>query len=471
MSYENVKIFDYFGNGLELIYLFKDEPNVFVLDSSAQEIERGRYTFIGFDPFHFFKSNDKDALKNLRIQFDEYRRDQHKKAIPLTSGIVGFLSYDYGVQQLEITRSNDVQTNQPHCLFGFYDIILVIDHFDRKLILHSSGLPEKEELLRRKRANERLQSVVKKLQILDDPSFLAAIGPQPKPKDSLALDLISNFSKEEYCATVKKSLNHISEGDIYQVNLSQRFELDVSSFDIDPVDIYSILRDTSPSQFSAYMDCDDFQIISSSPERFIHLDNRIIQTRPMKGTRPRGWDASNDKRIKEEFILSRKDQAELLMIIDLERNDLGRVCEYGSVHVKEMRAIEEYVTVFQATSTIEGVLKQGLDGFDVLKNCFPSGSITGCPKTRAMEIIEYLEPNRRGIYTGSLGYMDFNGNMDFNILIRTMISSKDNIVFNVGGGIVSDSTAENEYDETMVKARALVQTLQRTVSTQKTSNV
>jgi len=223
----------------------------------------------------------------------------------------------------------------------------------------------------------------------------------------------------------------------------------------DGISLYRDLRNFSPSPFGGYMDCGNFQLISNSPERFLHLNNGIVQTRPMKGTRPRGNDEFHDKILREEILNSEKEKAELLMITDLQRNDLGRNCEYGSVSVKEMRTLEEYKYVFQATSTIEGILRKDKDCFDLIQSCFPGGSVTGCPKIRAMTIIEELEPTRRGMYTGSLGYINFDGNMDFNILIRTLLACQNKLYFQVGGGIVADSVPEHEYNETLIKARAL----------------
>jgi len=268
-----------------------------------------------------------------------------------------------------------------------------------------------------------------------------------------------NFSKAQYTKTVRRALDYIKEGDIYQVNLSQRFTYSLNDQSLDSLSLYSSLRSLAPSPFGGYLDCGDFHLISSSPERFLQLRNGIVQTRPMKGTRPRGKTQQEDQRLRKEMLTSDKDIAELLMITDLKRNDLGKVCDYGSVHVKEMRTLEEYKYVFQATSTIEGRLREDKDCFDLIDACFPGGSITGCPKIRAMEIIEELEPTRRGLYTGSLGYINFNGDMDLNILIRTLVAQRDKLYYQVGAGIVADSTPLGEYDETLVKARAIAECL------------
>jgi para-aminobenzoate synthetase component 1 len=276
-----------------------------------------------------------------------------------------------------------------------------------------------------------------------------------KPKHQTA-ELKSNFTKEDYILAIKKAKEYIRKGDIYQVNLSQQFytRTDLSGFEI-----YKCLRKLSPSYFSAYFDAGDYQILSSSPESFLRLEGDLVTTRPMKGTRPRSQNKVKDIRLKKDLLGSPKDKAELIMIVDLERNDLGRVCSYDSIKVATLRQLEEYNTVFQTTATVCGRLHKDKDRIDLIRACFPGGSITGCPKIRAMEIIEELEPSRRSIYTGSLGYLSFSGNMDLNILIRTILKKGNNLYFSVGGGIVADSEPEEEYRETLVKARAMMEAI------------
>jgi para-aminobenzoate synthetase component 1 len=269
---------------------------------------------------------------------------------------------------------------------------------------------------------------------------------------------------------VRKALAYIERGDIYQVNLSQRFAY-APPEDFHPLQAWGLLNQCSPTGFGAYFDAGAFQIISNSPEEFLHVHEGLVRTRPMKGTRPRGRDILEDRRLREEIWNSPKDRAELLMITDLLRNDLGKVCAYGSVRVGRMRAIEEYRYVFQATSLVEGTLAKDKDCFDVIEACFPGGSITGCPKIRAMEVIEELEPASRGIYTGSLGYISFDGTMHFNILIRTLLCCGRKLYFQVGGGIVADSTPEGEYEETLVKARALQACLEHVRNHAKTDHL
>lgn len=278
-----------------------------------------------------------------------------------------------------------------------------------------------------------------------------------------SIPLTSTFTKPEYIRAVLKAKEYIKRGDIYQVNLSQRFKTD---FDGDAFELYKTLCAINPAPYAAFLDFGGFQIVSASPERFLKIDGRRIETRPIKGTRPRGKTPEEDTRLKNELIASAKDRAENLMIIDLERNDLGRICEYGSVRVTDYMAVEEHPTVFHLVSTVEGTLREDVGPIDALMNCFPGGSITGAPKIRSMEIIEELEPVKRSIYTGCIGRIGFDGSMDMSIAIRTILIKDKTAYFHAGGGIVHDSDPESEYQETLDKAKALKEAL-ASVSKQK----
>ena len=270
------------------------------------------------------------------------------------------------------------------------------------------------------------------------------------------VQLKSNFTKQEYIDSIEKVRQYIRSGDIYQANLTQRFEGKTkrSAFDI-----YSELREVGPTIFGGLLNFEDVQVISNSPERFIKVENRKIQTRPIKGTRPRGDNPEQDEFFKTELSNSEKDKAELLMIVDLERNDLGRVSEIGSVKVPELFKIEAYANVYHLVATIESEIDKDKDIYEVIKATFPGGSITGAPKIRAMEVIEELEPTRRNVYTGSIGYIGFDGLADLNIAIRTIVKKDDRITFQVGGGITWDSNPEDEYMETLHKAKSIMKTL------------
>ncbi|MGE0268465.1 MAG: anthranilate synthase component I family protein [Candidatus Omnitrophota bacterium] len=434
-----------------LLKAFEGEPYCFLLDSSLPDPHRGRYSFFGFDPFKVYQHKRRSNFDRLKKDFTAYCFEGSADDV-LPAGIVGFIGYDYGLYQENIQLKSVDDFDLPDCLFGFYDCIITIDHVFGKLHITSSGYPEQEPGKRLKRARDRINFIKDRLDRLTRITLPEIeLIPANARKH---MDWDCNFTPTKYKDAVRKALDYISEGDIYQVNLSQRFSIPHGP-NVDPLVLYQSLRQHSPSRFGVYFDGGLFQVISSSPERYLQLRGKILQTQPMKGTRPRGETPEEDRRYRKEIISSEKDKAELLMITDLERNDFGRVCEYGSIKVKDMRTVEEYSTVFQTTSTIEGVLREDKDPFDVLSACFPGGSITGCPKIRAMNIIEELEPTRRSIYTGACGYIGFNRQMDFNILIRTILSHQDRFFVQVGGGIVAESTPDGEYAETLVKARAI----------------
>ena len=270
-------------------------------------------------------------------------------------------------------------------------------------------------------------------------------------------ELISNFSKPDYIRAILKAKEHIHNGDIYQANISQRFSCNI---DVDSADLYYMLRQKNSAPFCAYLSFPGLKIGCSSPERFMFLKDRYVQTRPIKGTRPRGSNTAEDNRYIKELQESLKDHAELNMIVDLERNDLGRFCKYGTVKVKEHAVVEKYARVFHLVSTVTGQLQEGYGHTDIIKAAFPGGSITGAPKIRAMEIIDSLEPTARNIYTGSIGYIGLDGTMDLNIAIRTFVIKNKKFYYNVGGGIVEDSIPESEYRETLDKGLALKETLE-----------
>jgi len=391
---------------------FYGRRGLFFLDSSQAGPE-ARYSYLGFEPFKTVSGRD---LRVLKKEFDQYRRPSGKT---FSGGAVGYWGYD------------------GRFYFGLYDQVLAFDHARCRLTVHAST---------RRQANDILDALA------HAPAHVSVIAPLKKK-----IVFKSNFSRAQYIAAVKKALTHIRRGDIYQINLSRKVEALIKGWQghADPMAVYAALRARSPSPFAAYFDDGQQVILSSSPERFLRLNGRIAQVKPMKGTRPRGKTQAEDARLKKDLLQSPKEIAELLMVTDLERNDLGRVCDYGSVTVKARRAVEEYRTVFQATATVEGHLHKDKDLFDLLKATFPSGSVTGCPKIEAMKIIRQMEGDSRELYTGALGYIGFNGNMDFSVLIRALFLRRDRISFHVGGGIVADSDPAAEYEETCVKAVAM----------------
>ncbi|NQU18772.1 aminodeoxychorismate synthase component I [bacterium] len=452
-----------------LLNLLKRSQTGFLLESSLDAYHLGRYSFFGIEPFLTLKCKDglitktEEGIKNnfrgnifnqLRLLLDRYRlnKENGKINFPFLGGAVGFLSYDLGFCLEKIPRKNSDDLNIPDLFFAFYDVVLCIDHYRDKILIFSSGFPESTPRLRKRRAQLRLKDFLRRLEEVDDDRRFFS----RKPTIHKDYGLKSNFTHRDYLKAVNRCLDYIVRGDIYQINLSQRF---CTKTDLSNEQLYMNLKKIFPVPFGGMLNAEDFSIISGSPERFLKYDGRFLITRPMKGTSPRSQNTILDRKFRKALESSKKDKAELLMIVDLERNDLGRVCDYGSVKVESLRNFEEYSTVFQTTSQIKGELYPKMDRVDIIKACFPGGSITGCPKIRAMQIIEELEPNRRGIYTGSFGYFSFDGNMDFNILIRSFFKRKRDVCFGVGGGVIYDSKPESEYQETLIKAGVLKKAL------------
>ena len=434
---------------IEIFELIKDEPHSFILESSLYHDEYGRYSIIASNPFEVVKySNDPECIDKFRTIMNKYSfasNNDTKSLLPFNGGAVGYLSYDLGRYIEKIENKTIVDMEVPDLYFGLYDWAYVVDHKERKLYLVSADLDKdrEEKLIIQKEELILNHTPTKKLSSVDE-----------------EVQLKSNFTKQEYIDSIEKVRQYIRSGDIYQANLTQRFEGKTkrSAFDI-----YSELREVGPTIFGGLLNFEDVQVISNSPERFIKVENRKIQTRPIKGTRPRGDNPEQDEFFKTELSNSEKDKAELLMIVDLERNDLGRVSEIGSVKVPELFKIEAYANVYHLVATIESEIDKDKDIYEVIKATFPGGSITGAPKIRAMEVIEELEPTRRNVYTGSIGYIGFDGLADLNIAIRTIVKKDDRITFQVGGGITWDSNPEDEYMETLHKAKSIMITLRGSI--------
>lgn len=349
-----------------------------------------------------------------------------------TGGAVGFLGYETARFFEDIRFRKKKSSGSPDLHFGFYDEVIVFDH--KKSIYHLAVQAENEKSARVK--FETLQSYFKSAENLKERFEVSAFKPE--------------ISRLKFESIVRKAKKYIEAGDIYQANLSQRFSF---KFKGPAVRLYGSLREINPSPFASYLKIDSLSIISSSPERLVSKRGKVCETRPIAGTRPRK--AGREQMLEKELLASPKERAEHVMLVDLERNDLGRVCDYKSVKVEEMMSIEKYSHVIHIVSKITGNLSSGKDGWDLIKTMFPGGTITGCPKVRCMEIIDELEPVSRGLYTGSIGYFDFNGDLDFNIIIRTLVLQKNRGHFQVGAGIVYDSDPAKEYEETLHKGEAL----------------
>ena len=389
-----------------------------------------------------------DALVGLDALIGRWHQadDSHglDPNLPFQGGLIGFLSYDLAPRIEAIPRRLPVESAVPALRFGLYDTFVLIDHERDEADLWAVDLLDEGEAALARRLDRwwgRLQ---------EPPSQ----RPAQVPLDPVQPDL----TPAEYRALIERAKRYIEAGDIFQVNLSQRF---ATTGPVDPLALDARVQAVSPAPFSAYLAWDKVAILSASPELFFETHGRTITTRPIKGTRPRSADTRLDEASKAALLASAKDLAELTMIVDLERNDLGRVCEFGSVLVLDPRSVESYPNVHHTAATVAGRLRSEVGPTAIIRALFPGGSITGAPKIRAMEIIDELEPCRRGIYTGSIGYWSANGRSAFNIAIRTMIKEGDRISYHVGGGIVADSDPEREYQETLDKGRGLFAALGR----------
>jgi len=394
-------------DSMKVFSIFKEYPYPFFLDSGMNRYGLGRYSFIGFEPFLVFKSRYKkieifenevrkefenDPFDTLRVFINQYKLQQLPNLPSFIGGAVGYFSYEMrnliedvpskGVDDLEI----------PDCIFCFYDLIFIFDHLKRKVYISSSGFPEKGRS-RETKANSRLKEVLTKLSEAQNLNMEFST----KSHIQCPISITSNFTQQEYLNAVMRAKEYIFAGDIYQVNLSQRL---TANLFIPEFELYRRLRKLNPAPFACFLDLKDVIIASASPERFLQVEGENVVTRPIKGTRPRGKIKIEDLKLKNELKASAKDKAELVMIVDLLRNDLGRVCKFGSVKVKELIKLEIHPTVFHTVGVISGKLKKDTDRFDLLKACFPGGSVTGAPKIRAMEIIDELEPTKRHIYKG-----------------------------------------------------------------------
>lgn len=436
-------------NPLEVYNMFKDEVDTILLDSSKEDKNLSKFSFIGINPFMTFEARGNNSfIDNVEVSgepfdaleklIEEYKIPQEIYSnIPFISGAIGYISYDVCRILEDIPDTSLDDFNISDIKFIFYNNIIIFDlHNNKQYITSLKGSEEEIDLIMDKIKN--------------------SIKIEENKVEGIKKEFVSNFNKIDYKSAITKLKNYIISGDVYIANMTQRFYTESTE---DSFEIYKKLRSINKAPFSAYMNFNDFQIISSSPERFLEVNNRKVVTRPIKGTRPRGQTKEEDIKNSLELLNSEKDKAELLMVVDLERNDLSKVCKHHSVKVTELFKLETYATVFHLVSTVEGELKDEVSAIKCIKECFPGGSITGTPKIRAMEIIEELEALKRNIYTGSIGYFDFRGNADFNIAIRTIIKKDNKAYFGVGGGITYDSNEEDEYNETLDKAKALMRVL------------
>lgn len=418
-------------------------------DAQSSPSYVNQYSFIAVDPFRTIcLKNGGDPFSQLRTVLKQYENfESHPDLPPFQGGVCGLFSYDLLHYLEDVPRSKNDDMQFSDLAVGCYDLVLSFDHDKKKSYIVSSGLPEIEGSAREKKAKERLlwlKSILKKNKSYRFPCHpLMSKG-----------EIESNFTQEDYEKAVCRTVDYIKSGDIFEANISQRFKANMPC-GVSAYDIYHRLRKINPAPFSAYLNYDDFVVASASPERFLHVKNDIVEARPIKGTSKRGDNNEEDSRLGRKLIASEKDRAENIMIVDLMRNDLSRVCEDDSITVEKLCGLETFPTVHHLVSVVKGKLNKKNSVIDLLEASFPGGSITGAPKIRSMEIIHELEPTQRGPYCGSIGYIGFDGCMDLSIVIRTICFNKDVITFQVGGAIVLDSDPLAEYEETLQKASAM----------------
>ena len=440
----------------ELFQKLSAHTPCFWLDSALIQEQWGAWSYFGFAPFLEIrfragrvsisglenkKFESRSWISVLRDYFSSWRSDFSEKGFPFFAGGVGYLSYELGnyLERLPFKRKDDLFLDELR--FDFYQFIIGYHHLSKSFYLF--GI-EDESL------------PVKHFQYLDQFQRLLDKSADFGEEEKFSQRVLSNFTKEEYLRAIVRAKEYIRKGDIYQVNFTQRFSAEYSG---SPAQLYLRLRKSNPGFYAGALLYSDFSILSSSPELFLKVIGKEVITRPIKGTRARGENPEQDEVLKKELLASEKDLAELAMIVDLERNDLGRVCDYGTVRVLGYPELESYARVHHLLATVRGELASGKDKFDLLRATFPGGSITGAPKIRAMEIIDELERNVRGAYTGSIGWIGFGENLELNIAIRVMILKEGKAHFPAGGGIVYDSEPELEYKESWLKALALWEAL------------
>jgi para-aminobenzoate synthetase component 1 len=453
-------------------------PHLLFLDSSERGGDRGRYSYVTADPVQFMSGSNPDEVIVVYdygytgpfckpLEYEEQLVKERSRTEghlpPFQGGLAGLLNYELGRQiEAKVPPARQREFFSHTSQLGLYDTVISFDHQQGRAWIVSSGLPSYHRY-GKETAARRLKwfrwNLTRELppRVPPQPWSISEgdLAPQyPLPDHPT---VTSNFSRDGYIAAVRRAVEYVHAGDVFQVNLSQRLLAPLTEH---PLDLYGRLRRVSPAPFGCYFDLGDFQIASASPERFLQVSSSgEVSTRPIKGTRPRGKTPAEDAELLRDLTTNPKDRAENVMIVDLLRNDLGRVCEYGSVKVPIVCEVESFRQVHHLVSEVRGKLRPGMTAFDLLRAAFPGGSVTGAPKVRAMEIIAELEPTARGPYCGSVGWIGFDGAMDTNILIRTFTAGRGWLQFPVGGGIVADSDPATEYEETLHKAAGLLKAL------------
>jgi len=441
----------------------------FLLESATGGEKMARYSFLGSEPFMIFRARKNaveiergdhkesfsapDPIEALRRQIERFRAVQLPSLPRLYGGAVGYAAYDCVRFVERLPNEPPDPLGLPDLYFALYDRMIIFDHLNKTiLVVACAQLDGCEPAAAYDRAVKRIDEAVDRLR-----TPVTQITDDVIPRGEITLPIESNFEKSQFCDAVRKCKEYIYAGDIFQVVLSQRLSTRTKA---EPFNVYRALRVINPSPYMFYLHQGDVRLIGSSPEVLVKVEGGKVTVRPIAGTRRRGNDEEEDRALAAELLADPKERAEHIMLLDLGRNDVGRVCRYGTVKIEEEMIIERFSHVMHMTSTVSGMLKSGLSCFDAFRACFPAGTVSGAPKIRAMEILDELEPVRRGPYAGGVGYVDFRGNLDTCIAIRTIIMHGDLAVVQAGAGIVADSVPEREYEETLNKARGPLRAVQ-----------
>jgi len=456
----------------------RDTPYAYLLESVEGQEKIGRYSFLSANPSLIFKSKGErvyliidgqeteikmkqDPLDNLKEVMHRYKPVKVKGLPRFFGGMVGYISYDMVRFFEKLPDKNPDDLNLPDSIFLLTDTLLIFDHIEHSIKIVSNVVIKDNPDYAYQTACLKIEFLVKRLKeplkANSRASSTTTSSGRVYSANSSKEKFKSNLTKNEFERIVKKAKEYIKKGDIIQTVLSQRIE---TKIDANPFDVYRALRIVNPSPYMYYLKMGNLKVIGSSPEVFLRVEDGIATVRPIAGTRPRGIDEKEDRKLETQLLSDEKERAEHVMLVDLGRNDIGRVCEYGSVRLSESMSIEKYSHVMHIVSEVTGKLRKGKDGFDCVRACFPAGTVSGAPKIRAMEVIDELEPLKRGLYAGAVGYFSFSGNVDTCITIRTILMNKASAYIQAGAGIVADSRPENEYRETLNKARALLKAIE-----------
>jgi anthranilate synthase component I len=434
--------------------LEKDRAHAFLLESIEGGERIARYSFLGGDPFLIMRYRDgkpADFMQNLRATMARFNSVQLPNLPPFTGGAVGYFGYDMVRTIEDIPQSGTDDLGLDDAVLMFYKTVLAFDHLRHQIHIISNVIVDDAQESIDIQYQKAVQEIAQIEALLRAPLEMPAVT-----RNERDVTVRSNFEKKDYLASVSKAKEYIAAGDIFQVVLSQRFEVDLP---ISPFEIYRALRIVNPSPYMYFLKMPDTSIVGSSPEMLVRVRGRELEYRPIAGTLPRGGNDAEDEKNAERLRNDEKERAEHIMLVDLGRNDLGRVSQYGTVRIEDLMFIERYSHVMHLVSSLQGQLRTGLDRWDTLMACFPAGTVSGAPKVRAMEIIDELEPTKRGVYAGSVMYADFSNNLDSCIAIRTLVVRGNKGYIQAGGGIVADSVPENEYMETVNKSRALIRAI------------